>query len=176
MKKITLEFDKHAFDMATDVYNEKMAIIDNIETIAKNHLDINIKVDKSTDLKDTIYKAIEDKHKAQNLLNLTGEKLVELLQININPILEGAKHLESFDNIEKGTPPAVESFTISVENEHELKRYNFAVKVIDTIKEAKALTNDSRDNSVYMRAFAGILKFNLEKMELEPSPTFVKNI
>ena len=175
MKKITLHFDKYAFEMATNAYNEKMEIIDKVENITKNLLDVSIVVDKSTDLKQTIFKAIEDKHKPQNFLNLSGEKLVELMEININPILEAAKFLDSFDNIDKGTPPAVDAFTLSVENEQELARYNFALKAIDTIKQAKALTNDNRDYSAYMRAFAGILKFNIEKMEIEPSPTFVKN-
>lgn len=174
MKKIVLNFDKTGFEFAQAMFNEKNALIDAIKLTAKNELDLTIEVTDSISLKENIYKAVETKYKKQNTLNLTGEKLIELMQIDLDPIYNTARLLESYNITDEKKEPTKEMFTISVDNDKEMERYNHALKVIDIIKESQILTNDNRQIGVFVLPFGNIIKYNLEFNDLEPLPLFVK--
>jgi hypothetical protein len=175
MDKITLSFDKDAFEYAEAMHTEKLACINAIEAVAKKELDLTIEVTDSITLKDKIYKAVETKFKKENLLKLTGEKLVELMQLDLKPIFEVARIFHNYDAVEKDNTPTKENYTLTVDNDAELERYNHALKVIELINETRKLTNDVSHIKNYLLPFYRIIKLNSTFEGLEPLPSFVKS-
>ena len=174
MTKITLHFDKDAFQLAEAMHKEKNALIDAIKLVAKNELDLNIEVSDSRTLNENIFEAIEKKYKSQNTLNLKGEKLVDLMQIDLSPVLNLASKLSGFDAIDENKKPIKESYTITVETDKELNRYNHALKVIDLIKETRQLTENPLDLGHFHRVFQNVIRLNSLHSDFEPLPAFVK--
>lgn len=175
MKKITLHFDQSGFEFAETMHSEKVALIKAIKSVAKNELDLTIEVTDSKTLKDNVFKAVETKYKNQNLLNLTGEKLVELMQLDLKPIFDTARIFDGYDAVDENSKPTKEMFTLSVENDKELERYNHALKVIEVINETRSLTNDVRHLNNYFTAFGNVIKLNSTFDGLEPLPKFIKS-
>src|SRR5690606_25672571 len=114
---------------------EKNALINRIKAVAKETLNIDIEVTNSSTLKDNIFKAIELKHKEQNTLNLRGERLADLMELDINPIIEAARLLHEYDNTNADLEPVKEAYIITVDTDEELERYNHAMKCIEVITE-----------------------------------------
>lgn len=175
-KKIILQFDQREFEHAKAMFKEKDALIKAIQLVAKNELDLTIEVTDSVSLNENIYKAVETRYKKQNTLNLAGEKLVELMQINLDPIYNTARRLSSYDLVNLQQIPSEKDFSISVDNERENERYNVAIQAIEIIKKSRTLTNDQRHLNNYLLAFGSVLRLNLDTSELEPLPSFVKVI
>jgi leucyl aminopeptidase len=175
MDKIILSFDKDAFEYARAMHSEKLACINVIEAVAKKELDLTIDVTDSVTLKDKIYKAVENKYKKENLLNLSGEKLVELMQLDLKPIFEVARIFHNYDAVDKNNKPTKEQFTLTVDNDADQERYNHALKVIELINETRKLTNDVRHFNSYVSPFGKIIKLNSSYDALEPLPSFVKS-
>jgi Holliday junction resolvase len=175
MDKIILSFDKEAFEFAQSMHTEKLTFIKNIEAVAKKELDLTIDVTDSITLKDEIYKAVEAKYKKENLLKLTGEKLVELMQLDLKPIFEVARIFHNYDAVDKDNTPTKEQFTLTVDNDAELERYNHALKVIELIDETRKLTNDVSHIKNYLLPFGKVIKLNSTFEGLEPLPSFVKS-
>jgi hypothetical protein len=174
MDKIILEFDKEAFEYAVAMHTEKLASINAIEEVAKKEMDLVIEVTDSITLEDEIYKAVETKYKKENLLKLTGEKLVELMQLDLKPIFAAARIFNGYDAVDKNNKPTKEQFTLTVDNEAELERYNHALKVIELINENRKLTNDDRHVNNYLLPFGKVIKLNSTFEKLVPLPSFVK--
>jgi hypothetical protein len=173
-KKIILQFDQREFEHAKAMFKEKDALITAIQLVAKNELDLTIEVTDSLTLKENIYLAVETRYKKQNTLNLAGEKLVELMQINLKPIYDAGRLLKGYDLVNLQHVPSKEDFSISVDNERENERYNVAIQAIEVIKKSRTLTNDQRHLNNYLLAFGSVLRLNLSTNELEPLPSFVK--
>ncbi|WP_188050340.1 hypothetical protein [Flavobacterium sp. GP15] len=173
-KKIVLKFDKREFAHAEAIFSEKIRAIEKIKLIAKTGFDLDIEVTNSNSLKSNVFTAIETKYKKQNTLNLTGEKLTELMQINLDPIFEAAKNFHGYDAVNLDNKPTKEQFTISVETDAEMERYNFALKLIDTLKEHMIFSNNHFSLGHYLNLFRNILILNLDINQLEPLPSFVK--
>lgn len=171
---IILNFEKQAFEYATEMYNEKIALIDNIKAVAKKELDLNIDVSDSESLKQNIFKAVEKKYKEQNTLNLSGEKLVELMQIDLKPINDASRLLKAYDLIDANVKPTKEMFTTYVNNDKEKERYNHAKNLIDMIIQSRLYTNDNRAMNNYLIVFGSVLSINAEQNELKPLISFVK--
>lgn len=174
MKKIVLNYDNSGFEFANSMFTEKNNLIKAIQDIAKNTLDLEVEVKDSLSLNENIYKAVEIKYKSQNLLNLTGEKLVDLMQIDLSPIFEASRLLSSYDGTDENKQPTKEMFTLTVDNDDELLRYNHAMKCISVINETKQLTNDRGNFNNFFFAFGRIVRTNATGVELEPLPAFVK--
>jgi hypothetical protein len=175
MDKIILSFDKDAFEYAQSMHTEKLACINAIEAVAKKELDLVIEVTDSISLKENIYKAVETKYKKENLLKLTGEKLVDLMQLDLKPIFNVARMFHGYDEVDKDNKPTKEHFTLTVDNDPELERYNHALKVIAIINETRKLTNDVRHFNSYLLPFGKIIKLDSSYDALEPLPSFVKS-
>lgn len=175
-KKIILKFDKTEFAHAEAMFNEKIRAIEKIKLIAKNGFDLDIEVTNSNSLKSNVFSAIETKYKKQNTLNLSGEKLTELMQINLDPIFEAAKIFHGYDAVDLDNKPTEEMFTISVDNDNdkEMERYNFALKLIDTLKEHMIFSNNHFSLGHYLNLFRNILILNSDINQFEPLPAFVK--
>uniref|UniRef100_UPI00404823AC hypothetical protein n=1 Tax=Mariniflexile sp. TaxID=1979402 RepID=UPI00404823AC len=173
MEKIILNFDKNQFEWDKTYYNEKNALINKIKAVAKT-LNIDIEVSNSSTLKENIFKAIELKYKEQNTLNLRGERLAELMELDINPIIEAARLLHEYDNTDADLEPVKEHYIITVDTDEELERYNHAMKCIEVITE-----NVKRNEKVvalyeYGSAFRQVIRPNALNNGFEPLPAFVK--
>lgn len=174
METIILKFHDREFDFATEMYNEKIALIDTIKAVAKTELDLTIEVSDSSSLNQNIFKAVEQKYKSQNLLNLTGEKLVDLMQIDLKPINDAARLLSSYDAVDLLNKPTKEQFTVSVDTDKELERYNLCLETLKCIDGIKAVYNYELPLSGFVTGFRGILTYNLYTEKLEPCIGFVK--
>jgi leucyl aminopeptidase len=175
MDKIILSFDKDAFEYARAMHSEKLACINVIEAVAKNELDLTIEAIDSITLKTKIYKGVEAKYKKTNLLQLSGQKLVDLLQLDLQPIFAVARTFHNYDAVDKDNKPTKEQFTLTVDNDADQERYNHALKVIELINETRKLTNDVRHFNSYLLPFGKIIKLNSSYDALEPLPSFVKS-
>jgi hypothetical protein len=175
MNKIILSFNKREFELAAELYVEKLRLIKEIAAVAKKELDLTIEAVDSITLKETIYKAVEAKYKKENLLKLTGVKLVELMQLDLKPIFDAARIFNGYDAVDKDKKPTEEHFTLTVDNDAELERYNHSLNVIKMINETIKLTNDVRHIKHYLTPFYSIIQLDVTFEALEPLPGFVKS-
>ena len=174
MEKIILDYNQSGYEFAKAMFTEKNNLIDAIKLTAKNELDLTIEVTDSKSLKENVYKAVETKYKKQNTLNLTGEKLVELMQIDLNSIYNVARLLNGYDAVDLNNEPTKEQFIISVDNAEEMERYNHVLNLIDVILRTRKLTNDNRQLNIFTSNFRDVIRYNVNLDVLEPLPLFVK--
>ena len=134
MKKIPLQFLKKQYDLKMTTY--------------KNRLEIEKKIIKEisfllgewpidfdfTNVLTSFYGLLEIQKTKQNSLNLSGEKLAELLSINTANLKSLQLQYEATDGAEE---PNVEDYTIFAQTELEIQKYNDCVNLIKAIKSAE---------------------------------------
>jgi hypothetical protein len=97
------------------------------------------------------------------------------MQLDLKPIVEVARIFHNYDAVDKDKKPTKEHFTLTVDNDAEKKRYNFAIRVIELIEDSRRLTNDVRHINSYLLPFGKIIKLNSTFERFEPLPSFVKS-
>lgn len=174
MKKIIVKFYKNDYDWAKVYHKEKNVLIEKIKAIAKKTLDLDIEVTDSRTLRENILKAIELKYQEQNTLNLKGERLADLMELDINPIMEAARLFHEYDNTDANLEPVKEDYTVTVDTDEELERYNHAMKCIDIITETQKRIKKIKPLYEYHGAFAEVITPNDENNGFVPLLSFVK--
>jgi hypothetical protein len=97
------------------------------------------------------------------------------MQLDLKPIFDVARMFHNYDAVDKDNKPTKEQYTLTVDNDAELERYNHALKAIELINETRKLTNDVRHINNYLLPFGKIIKLNRSYDALEPLPSFVKS-
>ena len=133
-KKIALQFNKKQYDLKMATYKSRLelekSIIKEISLLTGEWpIDFNF-----TNVLTSFYSLLEIQKKKQNSLNLSGEKLSELLGINTANLKSLQLQYEATDG---ATEPNVEDHTIFAQNELEIQKYNDCINLIKAIKSAE---------------------------------------
>lgn len=134
MKKIPLQFNKKAYDLKMTTYKNRLelekSIIKEISLLTGEWpIDFDF-----TNILTSFFGLLEIQKKKQNSLNLSGEKLAELLSINTANLKSLQLQYEATDG---ALEPNVEDHTIYAETETEVAKYNDCVSLIKAIKSAE---------------------------------------
>ena len=169
MKKIPLKFNKNTYDLKMATYKNRLelekSIIKEISfLLGEWPIDFDF-----TNVLSTFFGLLEVQKNKQNSLNLSGEKLSELLSINTANLKILQLQYEATDG---ATEPNVEDHTIYAETETEVAKYNDCVSLIKAIKSAEKHIVYNH-HKLYM-AFKPILAIG-DNYSLVPDIEFIKS-
>lgn len=175
MKKIPIYFNKSAFDNATEIFKQKTHIIKQMHLEFKKLLktDENLVIDYTDAKQDFLNKLFEQK-KEVNSLNVSAEKLADLLNLDTT-------HLEELQNefrsVILSSEPSKDDFTTFAETDDEIEKFKLCAEIIKTAITAHETIKKLRpaDMRNYLLPFAPLLIWNADESKLMPSPAFIKN-
>jgi threonine synthase len=120
---------------------------------------------------DEFYTCLELQKKEVNTMNLKGNKLASLLDIDVNRLLA----LQSQYNLLIVDEPKAEYYTTYATKPEEIERYNVAMDVIKTINKAKAYTSNFGNLTATLQAFSPMLNFSHLEQNYTPNIQFILN-
>jgi len=120
---------------------------------------------------DEFYSCLELQKKEVNTMNLKGNKLASLLDINISNLLA----LQSNYNRYSVDEPRIEIYTTYAETPEELEKYNSCLDVIKAIDKAKIYTSPIGNLNNILQAFNPMIGYNHAIQSFVPNVGFIKN-
>lgn len=175
MKKIPIYFNKSAFDNATEIFQQKTSIIKQINSEFKKLLktDDTLIIDYSDLKKDFLSKLTEQK-KEVNSLNLSGDKLAELLNLDTTHLDQLQTEIRS---VILSSEPSKDNFTTFAETDAEIEKFKLCAEIIKTAITAHETIKKLRpaDMRNYLLPFAPLIMWDPNESKLMPSHTFIKN-
>ena len=166
IKKQPIYFNQHGYDHQLKNYGHRKQLEGFILT-EFNKIGVK-RFSFSKDILETFYTAIEERHKENNPLKLSGRKLCELLEIDDTLI---KNHSLQFKNYIDVTKPRKDNFTLYAETDEELFRLDYVNRLIDILNETKDHRNIHRME--VLKVFGSIVKLN-GISEYVVNPNFVK--
>jgi hypothetical protein len=118
---------------------------------------------------DDFYSCLEIQKKEVNTMNLKGNKLASLLDIDVNRLLS----LQSQYNLLIVDEPKEEDYTTYATQPEEIERYNIAMEVIKTINKAKPYTSTNGNLIATINAFAPMINFSHREQNYQPNIQFI---
>jgi hypothetical protein len=177
MKKIPIEFNNHAFENAQKRFEQKTNIQKGIGVELKKllHTDPEGNGFDFGDAVNQFYALLEQQKKEVNTLNVSGEKLADLLGMNVRPLEELQNQFLKVKDAEK---PQVENFTTYAETETEIQRFNDCIEAIKGINKIAPYIAELKGSFLqypFLQSFNPLLVWNNETLKFNPNPAFVKN-
>jgi hypothetical protein len=172
-KRIPIYFDSIRFDKLSESYATKIDLEKKLNAEFKKLLtnpDLE-SLDYSSAL-DEFHKQLELGKKNQNTLELPGDKLAELLSIDLTAIrVFQARYI----NVKDAIQPKVDDFTEYAESPDELKRHAVCIEVIKALNSAKPFTEHFYNNVTLTRMFNPLILWDSNSLQYIPNYIFIKN-
>ena len=171
MKKIPLEFRKKEYDLKLQSYEQK----NNLRKLIGKEISQLLGIDPSDDFEyfNTVkcfFSLLEQQKKEVNSLNLVGEKLAELLQIDVTKL----KELQSeYIKVQFAVLPSIEEHTIFAISETEIAKYLECIALIKAIANSKNHLGNYNQFKI-LRAFLPLLSFDDKTQSFVPNVEFIK--
>lgn len=172
-----IKFKKESYDKHLERYNKKEEVKAQLKTELLNIVGDKYEVEDDKLFKDPIgylYECIEHRYKKQNVMLLSGFKLAELMQIDIDAFRVLAY---KFNNDHKApiNEPNVEDYTVYAETEDEIKRLEYCESLIQLYEEFE----DEYGGRVIPRQAIisltpQVIFFNYTNNTFEPNIHFIK--
>jgi hypothetical protein len=177
MKKIPIEFNEQGFENAQKRFEQKTNIQKGIGVELKKllHTDPEGNGFDFGDAVNQFYALLEHQKKEVNTLNVSGEKLADLLGMNVRPL---AELQNQFLKVKDAQQPQVEKFTTYAETEIEIQRFNDCIEAIKGINKIAPYITKSRGIFLqypFLKCFSPLLVWNSKTLKFNPNPAFVKN-
>ena len=174
MKKIPLHFNKEAFDLTQDLFEEKQNLIKQIKIEMRRLLQTDEKNIDYSRAKQFFLDKLAEQKKEVNPMNVSPEKLAYLFDMNLS-VLESLE--KDFEKVAAVVEPSIESFTSYAETDNEIAKYKLCEDVIKFISESqsyikKIKATNPRD---FLAAFSPMLIWSINDEKLIPNPAFIKN-
>ena len=131
IEKKEIFVDTDGFNKKQSDYNRKKTIEKNIRFVVKKLTKQLTNSEFYKDIPTNFYKAIEKAYKDSNPMNLKGEKLVELLEVDTTELF---KLNNDYQQVKNAVEPSLTSFTIYAETSEEIAKYNACNDLIDACK------------------------------------------
>ena len=169
-KRVPLEFRKLQYDLKMATYKNRLelekSIIKEVRLLSGDWpIDFDF-----TNILSSFFGLLEVQKKKQNSLNLSGEKLAELLAINT----ENLKALQiQYEAINGAVEPNVEDFTIYAETETEIARYNDCITLLKAIQSSKNHFDNYNAFKIF-RVLQPILSID-DNQTIVPNIQFIKS-
>jgi hypothetical protein len=166
VKRQPIYFNEHGYNHEFKQYSHKKAL----EGLILNEFSkIGVKkVNYNNNILGTFYLKVEEVHKENNSLKLSGKKLCSLLEIDDSLIKSHSVQYEKFRDFIK---PKKDAFTLFAETDKELYRLDYAKRLIEVLNELKE--HRQVHWNVMIQAFNGVIKLN-GISEYIVNPNFVK--
>lgn len=169
-----IRFDKRTFDEMNFKYLRKSKFENKIlDEMGVLGLDIPETTNQEfyENLFNHIFKLIEIKYQPQNQLGLSGIKLVQLKEIDLNPLKKVHTEWLELIDIQK---PNEEEFKIYCSNEEEEVRLDVAKRIIESLNDLKSI------QTIYPLTVIGAtnhaIGYDFTENTFIPMVEFVKNI
>jgi hypothetical protein len=177
MKKIPIDFAKERFENAQKLFEQKTKIQKGIGDQLRKLLNTDpegIEINFG-DALNQFHALLEHQKKEVNTLNVSGEKLADLLGLNTNELVNLQ---QQFLKVKDAQQPKVENFTTYAETEIEIEKHNACIEAIKGINAIKIYITESRGGFLqypFLKAFSPLLSWNPETLKFIPNPYFIKN-
>jgi hypothetical protein len=162
--------DSEGFNRKQAEYSKKKTIEQNIKFLVKKLLKINISSSFYKDIPANFYKAVEKAYKDSNPMNLKGEKLVSLLDMDTTELFKLNSEYKAIKNAKE---PSMTEFTIYAETSQELAKYRACNDLIDACKTMEMYIKIFPVN--IQHATKNAVLFDLRKNKLVANHHWIKN-
>jgi hypothetical protein len=172
-KHLLISFNSKGFDNATKVFQEKKSLESTILLhlkIGELHLEDEEVEQFFKNPEAGVITLIEAKYKEQNTLNLSGSKLIGLLDLKFNVL---GSFIEKYLKLQDIQEPNKEDYCTYTANDFEAKRLTLINSFIKATKDINEITG-VRYGAI-IQALNGIINFNHLTQQLEPNIQFVKD-
>jgi len=174
LEKKAIHIDQISFAKEVELYSNKIQAIQNINKVFNKYLPkFKIQDTFFDDAIENFYKALLNKYKKENTLNLKGEKLAELLEIDVSNLI---RFNSVYLKLKYVSSPSIDTFTEYAETDEELSRLAACEKLIDVIKEIEDAAGVKAYPFDVVKAFRRILTFDVRKNTYAPSYQYIKDI
>jgi hypothetical protein len=121
---------------------------------------------------DEFHKQLEIEKKEQNTLDLPGDKLAELLSIDLTAI---RVFQSRYINVKDAIQPKADDFTTYAESPDELKRHAVCIEVIKALNSAQPYINNYYNHVTINRMFNPLILWDSKSLQYTPNYIFIKN-
>ncbi len=174
IKKKAVYIDKHSFAKSVEVYSNKLTAMQNIKKEVKKHIS-NAHIDDKfyKDVMKNFFEMLLAKYKKQNTLNLRGEKLADLLEIDLSNL---KKFSAMYDKLKGVQSPTEDSFTTYAETDEELSKLDATEKLVNMIKEINEVCGIRAYPFEVCSGFKNIIQYDIRTDEYKPNWRWIKNL
>jgi hypothetical protein len=172
-KHLLITFNSKGFDNATKVFQEKKSLESTIlQDLELRDLKLPAEqIDQFfSDPRAGLITLIETKYKEQNTLNLSGSKLIGLLELKFN-LLDS--FIEKYLNLKDIQEPNKEDYCTYTANDFEAKRLILTNSFIKATKDINEITQVKY--GAIIQALNSIVQYNHSTQKLEPNVQFIKD-
>ncbi len=131
-KKIEVFFNEESYKKDLELFTKKMDLKDQIWNEVKRHLKVDLSPDANifNSPLSSFYKLAKDK--LTNPMNLSGEKLIDLYDMDISKLLNACEKWEVVKNL---TKPRRHEYCIYAETKEQIEKYHSVTKLIKSLNE-----------------------------------------
>jgi hypothetical protein len=171
MKKEKIGFKELEYNDALYKYESKKFLKDKItkELKALNH---NFTFKDCANVIDEFYTYLETKFKDSNPLKLKGQKLAELLEIDLTNLENSVKNYIRTDEANP-MQPITNDFVVYADSDAELQKYNDCIDFITALKKFDKYTLPFTRKQDFV-AFTPFVKWNVNISDFEINHTWIK--
>ena len=174
MKKIPLHFNKEAFDLTQELFEEKKNLIKQINIEMKRLLQTDEKNIDYSRAKQFFLDKLAEQKKEVNTMNVSPEKLADLFDMD-SSVLESLE--KNFEKVAEVVDPSIEAFTTYAETDDEITKHKLCADVIKLIGESQVYIQKIKPTNPrdFLAAFSPMLVWNINDEKLIPNPAFIKS-
>jgi len=172
-KRIPIHFDTIRFEKLSESYAAKIDLQKKLNAEFKKLLaNPDLESINYSSALDEFHKQLEIEKKEQNTLDLPGDKLAELLSIDLTAI---RVFQSRYINVKDAIQPKADDFTTYAESPDELKRHAVCIEVIKALNSAKPFTEHFYNNVTLTRMFNPLILWDSNSLQYTPNYIFIKN-
>ena len=168
IKKIEVYFSEPRYKSMVASYNEKLNIKDQIIDEVKRHFRSDMDLKPLFFLKPLTSFYMGCTIHLDNPMKLSGEKLVELYELDISKLKTLCFKWSEVQDLER---PNREDYCVYASTEEQIRKYNTATKLIKALNEASPFL-DSRSPYQLIQPFRNMVKLGMNS-KLVVNPTFI---
>jgi hypothetical protein len=159
-----IKFKGDEYNLALSQYQKKIDTHNFIESILKT-IDSTLEFSPGTDPVEMVYSFLQNS--PQNIMNLTGERMAELKNINLDTL---KNYTSQYNNVKHLKAPNIEDYTISTVNESQNKKlqaYNKFMKSYYEFIDSLPKESGFHNKWDFQKAFKRTIDFYND----QPTPT-----
>jgi hypothetical protein len=165
--------DKQGFAIELQVYSNKIETQKKIKSEVRKYLPkFRINDAFFNDVLQNFCNELTETYKKQNTLNLSGEKLAQLLEFDLSNLIN---YSEAYKKLKHIKSPSIDKYTIYTETEEELKKLNICNSIIELLKKVETDLELKAYPFEIEKAFKRIITFNIRTNEYEVNWRYIKN-
>tara|TARA_R100001443_G_scaffold25905_1_gene38959 strand:+ start:1024 stop:1575 length:552 start_codon:yes stop_codon:yes gene_type:complete len=174
VKRKAVFVDTQSFAKSLEVYSKKVTAMQNIKKevrrlIPSAHLDQKF----FNNVMKNFYEILLAKYNKENTLNLRGEKLADLLELNLNNL---KKYSDIYDEVKNIKSPTEDTFTTYAETDAELNKLDLCERLIEMINDIEQEAGVKAYPFDLVKAFKNIITFDIRKNTYAPNYKWIKEM